>query len=71
MNRITSLFTAAILAVGACSMVGCESPNQTDLPSNERGTTAGGNGAFGENPARPGDYNRSTSASGQNASNSN
>ena len=70
MMRFTSVAVAAALALGSVAFMGCESDNQTDLPRDEAGTTAGGNGAFGESPARPGDYSNSSSgysSSGYNA----
>ena len=58
MKRIILCVASGTLAVGALTLVGCGS-NQSDLPPNERGTTAGGNGAFGESPAQPGEYSSS------------
>jgi hypothetical protein len=52
-HLIASLFFAAFVGVAGFS-VGCQS--NSDLPSNERANTSGGNGAFGENPVRPGRY---------------
>ena len=65
MRRVLSFVAAGALLVGGFSLVGCESNNQSNLPPDEQGATAGGNGAFGENPARPGDYDY-----GQHANNS-
>ena len=70
MLRVTTLVVATALVLGSFALVGCESNGQTDLPRDESGYTAGGNGAFGENPAQPGDYNYSNSSgSGQSSSN--
>ena len=69
MLRVTTLAVATALALGSFALVGCESNGQSDLPRDEAGYTAGGNGAFGENPAQPGDYNYSNSSSGQSSSN--
>jgi hypothetical protein len=52
-HLIVGLFCAASFGV-ACLSVGCQA--NSDLPSNERANTSGGNGAFGENPVRPGRY---------------
>jgi hypothetical protein len=49
---------AAMLVLSSFALFGCESNNQSSLPRGERGGMAGGNGEFGENPARAGDYNR-------------
>ena len=73
MTRFTSLAVATALALGSVTFLGCESDNQSDLPRDQSGYTAGGNGAFGENPAQPGDYSNSNSGqynpSGQSSSN--
>jgi hypothetical protein len=69
MLRLTTLAVVATLALGSFALVGCESENQTDLPRDKSGYTAGGNGAFGENPAQPGDYSYSNSSAGQSSSN--
>ena len=58
MMRFTSWAVVAALALGSFALVGCESNNQSDLPRDESGYTAGGNGAFGEKTAQPGDYSR-------------
>lgn len=56
MKRFLSLVTAAALAVGGLSLAGCQPKNNSDQQSAESGGTAGGNGAFGENPAQPGEH---------------
>lgn len=55
MKRLMSFAAAASLAVGGVVLAGCESSNE-NLPPNERGAYAGGNGAFGESPVNPGVY---------------
>ena len=52
MQRLMTFIATASLAVGGLAFVGCEST----LPPDERGAYAGGNGAFGENPVKPGAY---------------
>lgn len=56
MKRLITLAAAMCLGVAGLSLVACESNDSGSLPPGENGVTAGGNGAFGENPARPGDY---------------
>lgn len=56
MKRLMSFVAAASLAVGGLVLAGCETSNE-NLPPDERGAYAGGNGAFGENPVNPGAYN--------------
>lgn len=53
MKSILPLFTALIIAVASASLVGCSPHNE---PASDQGSTAGGNGAFGESPARPGSH---------------
>ena len=53
MNRIAGRTALLATFCAAALVVGCSSPN---LPPGENGTTAGGNGNFGANPDRPGDY---------------
>jgi hypothetical protein len=48
---------AAMLGLSSFALFGCESNNRSSLPCSERGGMAGGNGEFGENPDRAGDYN--------------
>ena len=55
MKRLMSLFAVASLAVGGLVLAGCDSSSE-NLPPNERGAYAGGNGAFGESPVNPGVY---------------
>ena len=55
MKRLITLAMAICLGVAGLSLVACESNDSGNLPP-ENGVTAGGNGAFGENPGRPGDY---------------
>ena len=47
-----------ILSVGALTLVGCQPSNggTGDQPNGQSNATAGGNGAFGENPAQPGEH---------------
>ncbi len=58
MKRLITLTAAICLGVAGLSLVACESDNSNNLPPGENGVTAGGNGTFGENPSRPGDYNK-------------
>jgi len=44
------------MLLGAVAFIGCAADDHA-IPASEKSSTAGGNGAFGENPARPGDYN--------------
>lgn len=60
MKRLITLTAALCIGLAGLSLVACESDNSNNLPPGENGATAGGNGAFGENPGQPGDYsNRS------------
>lgn len=68
MRRVIAIVAGCSLALGSLALTGCESSNQSDLPRDERGTTAGGNGAFGESPARPGDYSSDSSSSSSHTS---
>lgn len=54
MKRLLAFVAAASLSLGTFALTGCESMNSK--PPEDRGATAGGNGAFGESPARPGSY---------------
>lgn len=56
MTRFMSLAVAASLVVGGMTLAGCQSNNPNDQPNAQSGGTAGGNGAFGENPAQPGEH---------------
>jgi hypothetical protein len=56
MKSFLSLIVTAVFFAGAASLVGCQSNDQSKTPPEDRGSTAGGNGAFGENPSRPGAY---------------
>lgn len=53
MKTFLPFLTVVSLALGTLTFVGCESNNQS---RGDQGATAGGNGAFGESPARPGSY---------------
>lgn len=53
MKDLLHLAVAASLAIGGFAFMGCE---ETQQPKGENGVTAGGNGEFGENPARSGEY---------------
>jgi len=57
MKRLITLTAVVCLGVAGLSLVACESDNSNNAPPDQNGVTAGGNGAFGENPDRPGDYN--------------
>lgn len=54
MKRLLAFVAAASLSLGTFALVGCESTSS--MPPANQGSTAGGNGAFGESPARPGSY---------------
>lgn len=57
MNRpLLSYGLALILSMGAFATVGCNSDKGSNPPPGDSGATAGGNGAFGESPSRPGSY---------------
>jgi hypothetical protein len=53
MKAISLFVVLTAMAVSVFSVVGCSSSNQ---PAADQGSTAGGNGAFGESPARPGSH---------------
>lgn len=55
MKPVLPLLVAGLLAAAAASFAGGCSSNQNQPPE-DRGSTAGGNGAFGESPARPGSH---------------
>jgi len=52
--KLTTLVAAAALMIGGISLIGCE-PNNNPSGGQDNGY-AGGNGAFGENPANPGEH---------------
>ena len=56
MTRFMSLVVAASLVIGGMTLAGCQPNNANDQPNAQSGGTAGGNGAFGENPAQPGEH---------------
>ncbi len=58
MKRLIPIVASLSLAIGGLSLIGCSSSDQP-LPASEAGSTAGGNGAFGTNSARAGDYSQS------------
>ena len=56
MVKITSLVVGGTL-LGGLAVLGCQSNNSPDQqPNGQSNATAGGNGAFGENPAQPGEH---------------
>jgi len=57
MKLLHLLTIVGILSIGGIALIGCQASDQ-NLPANENGTTAGGNGAFGESPENPGVYQR-------------
>ncbi|HEX4793868.1 MAG TPA: hypothetical protein VH370_08760 [Humisphaera sp.] len=57
MKLLHVLAIVSTLSIGGFALIGCQSSDQ-NLPANENGTTAGGNGAFGESPENPGVYQR-------------
>jgi len=52
MKVLVPIFVAGLLSVAGVTLVGCSNSQ----PPDNQGTTAGGNGAFGTNPARNGSY---------------
>jgi len=56
MKKFMSLVVVGTLAIGGASLVGCHSNNPEEQPNGQSNGTAGGNGAFGENPAQPGEH---------------
>lgn len=59
-----AIVMSATVALFGLTMVGCESGNQS-TGANYDTRTAGGNGAFGETPAKPGRYQDPTVGSPQ------
>ena len=55
MKLLHVLTIVGILSIGSFALIGCQA-SDPDLPANENGTAAGGNGAFGESPENPGVY---------------
>lgn len=55
MKRFIPLLAAIVLGTGVLAFTGCAT-NDNSMPLSDHGATAGGNGAFGESPARPGSY---------------
>lgn len=59
MNRLICFAMTGALAVGGVSLVGCQSENNNPPPqSNSDNSYEGGNGAFGESPANPGEHSQ-------------
>ncbi len=58
MKRTSTAIAAFSILIGSSIFIGCAS-NDSALPASDRSSTAGGNGAFGENPADAGDYDSS------------
>ena len=54
MKTVFTLAAAGLVSLGVLTAGGCGSNNSQ--PSDNSNSTAGGNGAFGESPARPGSY---------------
>jgi hypothetical protein len=54
MKSLLPIFVAGVLVIAGVSLVGCS--NSQNPPPADQGSTAGGNGAFGTSPARPGSY---------------
>ena len=63
MKRVAILLSSVVIGVSGLAMVGCQSSAGTDLPPGERANTSGGNGAFGEDPVRPGRYSNTNQSS--------
>ena len=55
MKRLLIFVAGTSLVLGTLSLSGC-AYNDRNMPEDNQGATAGGNGAFGEDPARPGSY---------------
>jgi len=55
MKQLMSLLTASVLAISGFSLTGCAT-NGLNTSRADQLTTAGGNGAFGEDAAQPGAY---------------
>jgi hypothetical protein len=56
MKDFMSLVLVGTLTIGAMTVNGCNSNNPSEQPNGQSNGTAGGNGAFGENPAQPGEH---------------
>ena len=55
MKAFISFVALSAIACGALASGGCESMHDSDS-STHHSNTSGGNGAFGESPAKPGSY---------------
>ena len=55
MKALISFVALSAMSCGAAALSGCESMHDSDN-SAHHSTTSGGNGAFGESPAKPGSY---------------
>lgn len=55
-RRMLSYGVAVAVSMGSLTLIGCNSSANSNPPPGETGSTAGGNGAFGESPSRPGSY---------------
>lgn len=56
MKRMISFVAAGALALGTTALVGCQSNNNPPDSSSNQNPHEGGNGAFGEDPANPGEH---------------
>src|SRR4051794_21585469 len=56
MKPVLTIAVSITIAVSGMAIVGCESNNRASTSTNDN-VMAGGNGAFGESPERPGAYN--------------
>ena len=61
MKRNSTAIAAFSILLGTTVFIGCAS-DESALPAGERSSTAGGNGAFGENPAQAGGYDSSANS---------
>ena len=62
MKSFVSIVAASLVVCGSLAVAGCESMHHSDS-STHHAETGGGNGAFGESPAKPGAYGTSGPAS--------
>ena len=56
MTRLISIALSGSLMIGGLTLAGCQSNDST--PSGQSNAYEGGNGAFGESPANPGEHSQ-------------
>lgn len=74
MKAILSFVAVAVVTVGLSALIGCESmhhDSDNSSSSVNHAQTSGGNGEFGETPARPGRYNSDNGTGGNTNGNTN